>query len=87
MMPFAEKLHLEFLLEGCPVAADEAVVGDDGLEDAPVVVRTVLMLRRQHDVAALVTDQIFVVGRNQQVLPFAKTTRATVVRQIEFPAR
>lgn len=84
-MPFAEKLHLKILFERSPVAADEAVVGDDGLEDAPVVVRAVLMLRRQHDVAALVADQILVVGRNQQILPFAETPRATVVSQIEFP--
>lgn len=86
-MPFAEKLHLEILLERCPVAADEAVVGDDGLEDAPVVVCAVLMLRLQHDVATLVTDQVLVVGRNQQVLSFAEASCAAVVRQIEFPAR
>ena len=86
MMSFTEKLHLEILLEGCPVAADETVVGDDGLEDAPVVVRTVLVLGRQHDVATLVADQVLVVGRNQQVLSFAEASRATVFGQIEFPA-
>ena len=45
VMSFAEKLHLEILLEGCPVAADVAVVGDDGLEDAPVVMRAVLVFQ------------------------------------------
>ena len=86
MMPFAEKLHLEILLERCPVAANEAVVGDDGLEDAPVVVSAMLVLWRQHDVATLIADQVLVVGWNQQVLPFAETPRATVVGQIEIPA-
>ena len=85
-MSFAEKLHLEILLEGGPVAADETVVGDDGLEDAPVVVRAVLVLRRQHDVATLVADQVLVVRRDQQVLSFAESSRAAVVGQIEFPA-
>ena len=56
MMSFAEKLHLEIFLERGPVTADETVVGDDGLEDAPVVVRAVLVLRRQHNIATLVTD-------------------------------
>ena len=85
MMPFAEEFHLEIFLERGPIAANKAVVGDDGLEDAPVVMRAVLMLGRQHDIAALVADQILVVGRNQQILPFAEAPRATVVSQIEFP--
>ena len=33
-----EERRLKSILEGCPVAADDAVVGDDGLEDATVVV-------------------------------------------------
>ena len=39
-----EERRLKSILEGCPVAADDAVVGDDGLENATVVVGTMTML-------------------------------------------
>ena len=86
-MSFAKKLYLEFLLEWRPITADKAIVGDDGLEDAPVVVCVVLVLGRQHDVTTLIADQVLVVGWDQQVLPFAETSRATVFGQIKIPAR
>ena len=41
-----EKLRLAILLKWRPVAANEAVVSDDGLEDAAVVVGTVTVLGR-----------------------------------------
>ena len=40
-----EERCLKSILEGCPVAADDAVVGDDGLEDATVVVGTMDMIK------------------------------------------
>ena len=80
-----EELRLAIVPERCPVAADDAVMGNDGLEDAAIVVGAVGMLRRKHDVAALVADEVFVVGRNQQVFALAETPYATVIRQIELP--
>lgn len=73
-------------LERCPVAADDAVVGDNGLEDAAVVVGAVPVLLWEHDVAALVTDQVFIVGRNQQKLTFPETSCAAIICQVEFTA-
>ena len=72
-------------LEGGPVAADDAVVGDDGLEDAAVVVGAVGVLGRENNVAALVADEVFVVGRDQEVFALAETMRAAVICQVEFP--
>ena len=72
-------------LEGGPVAADDAVVGDDGLEDAAVVVGAVGVLGRENNVAALVADKVFVVGGNQQAFARAEPPRAAVIGQIEFP--
>ena len=66
-------------LEGGPVAADDAIVGDDGLEDAAVVVGAVGVLWRENDVAALVADEVFVVGRNQEVFALAEATGAAIV--------
>ena len=66
-------------LEGGPVAADDAVTGDDGLEDAAVVVGAVGVLGREDDIAALVADEVFVVGRNQEVSVLAETSGAAIV--------
>ena len=73
-------------LEGGPVAADDAVMGDDGLEDAAVVVGAVGVLLGEDNVAALVADEVFIVGRNQEVFAFAETAGAAVVGQVEIAA-
>ena len=86
VMLAVEELRLTVEPEGCPVAADDAVTGDDGLEDAAVVVRLVAIIGREDDVAALVTDKVFVIRRNQEVSAFAETMGAAIVRKIKFPA-
>ena len=78
MLP-KEKIGLAFVLERSPVAADDAVFGDDGLEDAAVVVGTMLVFGVEHDVAALIADEVFVIGRNQQVFALAETSGAAIV--------
>ena len=78
--------RLKVILERCPVAANDAIMGDDWLEDAAVVVGFVFVVRRKDNVAALVADEVFVVRRNQKVFPLAETTCAAIVCQIEFPA-
>ena len=45
-----EERCLAIALEGRPVSADEAVVCDDGLEDAAVVMGMMTMLGREDDV-------------------------------------
>ena len=53
-MATVEEGGLASRFEGRPVAADDSVVGYDGLEDAAVVVGAVTVFRRQHDVTGLV---------------------------------
>ena len=60
-----EELGLAGRFERGPVAADDAVMGDDRLEDTAVVVGTVTMLGRKNDVAALVGDEVFIVWGNE----------------------
>ena len=81
-----KELRLKLILKRRPVAANHTVVGDDRLEDAAVVVRLVAIVRREDDVAALVADEVFVVGRNQEIFAFAETSGAAIVGEIEFPA-
>ena len=71
VLPCKER-RLAVVLEGRPVAADSAVVGDNGLENTAVVVGMMPVFGREHDVAGLVADEIFVVGRNQQGLAFSE---------------
>ena len=73
-------------LERCPVAADDAIVGDDGLEDAGFIVRAVTMLWLKDDVTALVGNEVFVIRRNQQIVAFAESPRAAIVSKVKFPA-
>ena len=54
-----EEFRLAVFLERRPVATNDAIVGDDGLEDAAVVVGFVFVVRRKDNVAALVADEIF----------------------------
>ena len=68
-----EKLGLVIILERSPIAADDPIMGNHGLEDATIVMRLVTIIGRQHDVTALVTDEVLVVGRYQQVTSLAKT--------------
>ena len=74
------------IFKRCPVATNDAIVGDDGLEDAAVVVGFVFVVRREDNVTAFISDEVFVVGRNQEVFAFAETSGAAIVGQIEFPA-
>ena len=54
------------IFEGRPVAADDAVAGDDGLEDTAIVVGTVSMFWWQYNVTGLIANKIFVVWWNQE---------------------
>lgn len=69
-----------------PVAADDAVVGDDGLEDAAVVVGFVAMFLGQDYVSALVANQIFIVWRNKKVFALAEASSSAVVGKVEITA-
>gem|GEM_PF-5219104 len=44
------------------------------------------VLWRQHYVTALIANQIFIVGRYQQELPFPESSSATVISQVKLPA-
>ena len=78
---FRKERRLTVVLEGRPVAADSAVVGYDGLEDATVVVGMMTMLWWQHYVAGLIANEIFVVGRNQQELTLSEAPCAAIICQ------
>ena len=72
--------------ERCPVATDDAVVGDDGLEDTTVVVGLVAMFLGQDYVSALVANQIFIVWRNKKVFALAEASSSAVVGKVEITA-
>ena len=74
-----EKLRLTIFLKGSPVAANDAVVSDDGLEDSAVVVGVVTVLGRQHDVSTLVADKVFIVRWDQKELVFPETPCAALI--------
>ena len=80
-----EKICLKILFERCPVATNDAVMGNHWLKDATIVVSLVLVIWQQDNIATLITNQVFVVGWNQEVFALAETTGATIVGQIEFP--
>ena len=84
-MAVVEECCLAGGLEGGPVAADDAIVGDDGLEDATIVMGAVAVFGWQDDVTAFVADEIFVVWRYQQIFALAETMRAAIIRQVELP--
>ena len=77
---------LAIFLEGGPVAADGAVVCNDGLENATVVVRPVPVLRGQDYIPALIADEVFIVGGYEEELAFSEASGAAVVREVEVPA-
>ena len=81
-----EEFGLIPVVEGSPVAADDAVMDNDGLENATVVVGFVPIVRRQDDVAALVADEVFVIRGYQQVSALAEPPRAAVIGEIECPS-
>ena len=85
-MVSVKELNLAVSLKGRPVATDDAVMGDDGLEDAAVVVGAVGVLGWQDDVAALVADEVFVIGRNQEVFALAESARAAIISKIKLTA-
>ena len=84
VLPCKER-RLAVVLEGRPVAADSAVVGDNGLENTAIVVGMMPVFGREHDVAGLVADEVFVVWRNQQGLAFSEASRAAVISKIILP--
>ena len=79
-----EERRLKSILEGCPVAADDAVVGDDGLEDATVVVGTMPMHGRKHYFTTLVADEVFVVGRNKEEPAPSESACSAIIGHVEF---
>ena len=81
-----EEFRLKFWFEWRPVAADDAVVGDDRLEDAAVVVGLVAMFLGQDYVSAFVANQIFIVRRNKKVFALAEASCAAVVGKVEITA-
>ena len=81
-----KEVCLAVVFERRPVATDDAVFGDDGLENAAVVVSMVAVFWGKHDFAGLVTDEVLVVKRNQEVVALAETTSAAIICQIEFAA-
>ena len=86
---FAQKeLGVAVGAEGRPIAADDAVAGYDGLEDTTIVVSAVTMGRGKDYVAALalIADEIFVVGRDEKVVPTTEAAGAAVVGDVELAA-
>lgn len=81
-----EEVWQAIAFEGRPVATDDAVLGDDGLEDATVVVGTVAVFWREDDVATLITNKVFVVRGNQEVVALAEAASTAVVCEIKFVA-
>ena len=61
-------------------------MGNDGLEDATVVVRAMPMFLRQHNVAGFIADEVFIVGRDEEIAAFPEASRAALVSQIEVTA-
>ena len=85
-MVASEKIGLASGLKWCPVATNDAIVGDDGLKDAGFIVRAVTMLWLKDDVTALIGNEVFVIRRNQQIVAFAESPRAAIVSKVKFPA-
>ena len=56
-----EKRWLRTILIWSPVSANYTIVNDNGLEDTIVVMGFVLVFGWQHNVAALVANQVFIV--------------------------
>jgi hypothetical protein len=81
-----EERCLLILPERRPIPANDAVMSNDRLEDAAVVMGFVFIVWQKDDVAALVTDEVFVIRRNQKVFAFTETSGAAIGGQIEFPA-
>lgn len=81
-----KEFRLKFWFERSPVATDDAVVGDDGLEDAAVVVGLVTVFVGQDYVSALVANQIFIVWRNQKIFALAEASSSAVVGKVEITA-
>lgn len=78
-----EECHLWFWLERTPVSADDAIVGNNGLEDTRIIVSMMLMLGIENNISALIANQIFIVGRNQKKFAFSDTSRSAILMKIE----
>ena len=81
-----EELSLKVFFEGCPVTTNDAIFSNDWLENAAVVVGLVFVVGQKDNVTALIADEVFIVGWNQEVFSFVETMGAAIVGQIEFPA-
>ena len=71
---------------GGPVAHDVAVQGDDGVEDARVVVGVMRVVGMEDDVAALVADEVFVEGGEEEDAAAAEAAGAGVRMDVELTA-
>ena len=80
-----EKMGPWGILERGPVATDNPVKRDDGLEDAAVVMGAVPVVRVKDYVTALVTYEVFVVRRNEEVITFPEPAGAAVRGEIKLP--
>ena len=77
-----EERCLLILPERRPIPANDAVMSNDRLEDAAVVVGFVFIVWRKDDVAALIADEVFVVRRNQKKPALSETSCAAIFRQV-----
>ena len=77
-----KKVDHAFFLERCPVAADDAIMRNDGLEDAAVVVGTMLIVYRKHNVAALVAYKVFVIRGDEEKFAFFEAPGAAFVGKV-----
>ena len=85
VVPILEERHFTTPFEGRPVATDDSVMSNDGLEDATVVVGVVSMLSWEHNVTAFVGNEVFIIGRDQQEFSLSESSCAAIVCQVEFP--
>ena len=55
-------------------------------EDTAVIVGPVPVFHGKHDITALITDEVFIIRRDQEKLVFSEATCAAIVSQIELPS-
>ena len=80
-----EKMGPRGILERGPVATDNPVKRNDGLEDATVVMGAVTVVRVKDYVPALVAYEVLVVRRNEEVITFPEPARPAVRGEIKLP--
>ena len=80
-----EKMGPRGIMERGPVATDNPVKRNDGLEDATVVMGAVTVVRVKDYVPALVAYEVLVVRRNEEVITFPEPARPAVRGEIKLP--